>query len=349
MAWATTLVLVVVSVIVFPSDLRFGSLATLTPLIGVLVLTALGQSLVIGTGGIDLSAASIVTLAGVELVKVSHGTDGSLPQAIIIVLFAGAVCGAANGFLVEYLNLSALVGTLATAEIILGLATVWYGTGGSAAAVPPSWQRLAGRTVGGISDILILAIVLALLLSGLLTRTTLGRRLTAASVSVPASRYQGIRHRRYRFSTYVIAGVCYAAGGLLLAGEIGSPTLSLGAPYQLGTIVAVVLGGASLTGGRLYPGATVAGAIFLAVIDQDVATAGLTSGTQDLAQGLVIIVAVTAALLGALPAVRRRRLRRSLTRAATAGTTASDPEPAVLTSPLDVPAGAEPNFINERP
>jgi ribose transport system permease protein len=336
-AWGTTLVLIVISVIVFPSDLRFGSLATLTPLIGVLVLTALGQSLVIGTGGIDLSAASVVTLAGVELVGISHGHNSSLPQAIVGVLVAGAVCGTVNGFLVEYLNLSALVGTLATAEIILGLATVWYGTGGSAAAAPSSWQHLTGRTVGGVSDILIAAVILAILLSGLLTRTTTGRRLTAASVSVPASRYQGIRYRRYRFSTYVIAGVCYAAGGLLLAGEIGSPTLSLGDPYQLETIVAVVLGGASLTGGRLHPGATVAGAFFLAVIDQDVATAGLTTGTQDFVQGLVIIAAVTATLVGTLPLIRRRRLRRSLEHTAgqaPPGRSAGDPlvPPAPLTA-----------------
>lgn len=306
--WAVALVMLVVSVALYPNSIGYGGLATLTPLLGVLVIASVGQSLVIGTGGIDLSVSSVVTVVGVVFVLVSGRAGGSIGLAIVLCLVVGLVTGVVNGVLVEGLGLSPLVTTLATGQVLAGLANIWYGDGANRLAVPSSWRSFSGATFGGgLSYVLVVAVALALVLSVLLSRTVLGRRLTAASTSPRSARYLGIGVRRYRGATYVVASLLYTVGGLLLVGTIGTPTLSLGDVYQLSTIVAVVLGGAALSGGRLHPGATLAGALFLSLINQDVLASGIAPGTQSVIQGAVLVIAMLAAAGSLVRGLRRRR------------------------------------------
>jgi ribose transport system permease protein len=304
--WLVALLVLVASVIVYPNSIRFGGLATMTPLLGVLVIASLGQSLVIGTGGIDLSVSSVITVVGV--VFVLKADSGSIGTAIAWSLAAGLLCGIVNGVLVEYVKLSPLVSTLATGQIMAGLANIWYGGGANRLGVPEDWRSFTGATFGrGISYILLASAVLVLLTSVVLSQTAVGRRLTAASTSPRAGRYQGIAVRRYRAMTYVLASLLYSVAGMLLVGSIGTPTLSLGDVYQLSTIVVVVLGGAALSGGRLHPAATLAGAVFLTFVNQDVAATGAAAGTQGVIQGAVLVLAMLATGIGALRLLRRRK------------------------------------------
>jgi ribose transport system permease protein len=307
LAWVTTLILIIVSVIAFPSSVKFSGLSTLTPLIGVLVIASLGQALVIGTGGIDLSSSSIITLVGLAFVRYSNGQERHVVKGLLVALLVGLICGVVNGIAVEFLRLSPLVTTLATGQVMLGVATIWYEGGANSLSLPKNWLDFTGNTVHGVSYILLLGILLSLGLSVLLARTLGGRRLAAASTSVMTSRYQGIRVRPWRGGTYVMAALFYTIGGVLLSGTIGTPTLSLGSPYQLASIVAVVLGGASLAGGRVHPGAVLAGALFLAFINQDVQIAGWASGIQAVVQGVVLIAAMLAGSVSGLKTLRARR------------------------------------------
>lgn len=305
--WLVALLMLAVSVALFPSSISFGGLATMTPLLGVLIVASLGQSLVIGGGGIDLSVSSVVTVAGIVFVMKSAGDGASLPVAIAYAVGAGLLCGIANGVLVEHVGLSPLVVTLATGQVMAGLAHIWYSDGVNRLDVPAAWSAFTGRTLGGVSPILVASVVLVALTSVVLSHTSVGRRLTAASTSPRAGRYQGIAVRRYRTATYVVAALLYSVGGVLLVGSIGTPTLSLGDDYQLSTIVVVVLGGAALSGGRLHPAATLAGAVFLTFINQDVAATGIAPGTQGVIQGAVLILAMLATGLSTLRLLRRRR------------------------------------------
>jgi ribose transport system permease protein len=315
--WAVALVMLVVSVSLYPATVRFGGLATLTPLLGVLVIASLGQSLVIGTGGIDLSVSSVITVVGVVFVMESGTRGGSLGLALVYALAIGLACGVANGLLVEYLGLSPLVTTLATGQVMAGLASIWFGNGTNGLVAPATWKQFAGDTfAGGISYLLLIAVVAAALLSVALSYTAVGRRLTVASTSPRAAGYLGIKARRYRASTYVVASVLYSLAGVLFVGVIGTATLTLGDVYQLSTIVAVVLGGAALSGGRLHPAATLAGALFLSLINNDVAASGITPGTQGVIQGAVLVAAMAATATGALRHIRlTRKLRKRSSRA----------------------------------
>jgi len=309
--WAFALAVLVVSAALHPSTVKFGGLATLTPLLGVLIIASLGQSLVIGAGGIDLSVSSVITVVGVVFVMESGGKGGSIGIAIVYAFIVSLTCGLVNGLLVEYVGLSALVSTLATGQILAGLASIWYERNAVFLSVPNSWKHLAGVSFGGgISFILLAAVVLALLFSVVLNYVAIGRRLTAASASRRSGGYLGIRVRRYRAATYVIASAMYALAGILLVGLIGTPSLSLGDAYQLSTIVAVVLGGGALSGGRLHPAATFAGALFLSLINQDVAASGVAAGTQSVIQGAALVAAMAASTLGVIRHLRRRSLRR---------------------------------------
>jgi ribose transport system permease protein len=311
--WAVALAMLVVSVILYPATVHFGGLATLTPLLGVLVIASLGQSLVIGTGGIDLSVSSVITVVGVVFVMEAGPKGGSTTLGLVYALLIGLACGLANGFLVEYLRLSPLVTTLATGQVMAGLASLWYGNGTNGLTAPARWKNLTGDTIsGGVSYVLIIAVAAAIVLSLLLSYTAVGRRLTVASTSPRAAGYQGIRARRYRAATYVVASVLYALAGVLFVGVIGTSTLSLGDVYQLSTIVAVVLGGAALSGGKLHPAATLAGALFLSLINNDVSASGIPSGWQSVLQGAVLVLAMAATATGVLRGLRRRRLRAAL-------------------------------------
>jgi ribose transport system permease protein len=332
--WAVALLLLVISVILYPATIHYGGMATVTPLLGVLVIASLGQSLVIGSGGIDLSVSSVITIVGVVFVLQGGTRGGSVTLAIVYALLAGLACGVVNGFLVEYLRLSPLVTTLATGEVMAGLASIWYGGGTNNLVVPKSWQQFTGDAFGdGISYVLVIAMVAALLLSVVLSYTALGRRLTAASTSSRAAGYQGISARRYRAANYVVAALLYSLAGILFVGDIGTATLSLGNVYQLSTIVAVVLGGAALSGSRLHPAATVAGALFLSLINQDVAASGIAAGTQGVIQGAVLVAAMAATGLGTLRSIRRRGVRRSA---------APPPAPPSASSPLGATEAGSP-------
>ena len=253
--WAVALVILVVSVSLYPATVRFSGLATLTPLLGVLIIASLGQSLVIGTGGIDLSVSSVITVVGVVFVMESGAKGGSIGRALVYSLLMGMACGVTNGLLVEYLRLSPLVTTLATGQVMAGLASIWYGNGTNGLVVPSSWKQLTGDNFAdGISYVLLIAVVAAVVLSIALSYTAVGRRLTVASTSPRAAGYLGIRARRYRALPTWLPRSSTAWPGVLFVGNIGTSTLTLGDAYQLSTIVAVVLGGAALSGGRLHPG-----------------------------------------------------------------------------------------------
>lgn len=269
------------------------SLSTLTPTIGVMVLMALGQAFIIGTGGIDLSIPSTTTLVGTIVLKEAAGENGALLGAVVIALLACALIGLANGLLVELTRLDALVVTLATGQLIAGITRIYRGPVLSISTVPSQLSDFARSTVGQVSVILIIALVVAALVSVWLKFHTSGRRLTASSVARPAAEKSGLRAIRLRMSAWIVGTLIVGVGAVLLAGRIATPDFSLGEPYLLTPIVAVVLGGAALTGGRVRPAATLLGAVFLVVLEHILRVRGYSSGVSLAFQGLVLGAGLT--------------------------------------------------------
>lgn len=286
--------LVLVGLVILDVDIfSRASLSTLTPTIGVMVLMALGQAFIIGTGGIDLSIPATVTLVGIIVLKSANGDNGALLKAVLLALVVCLGIGLVNGFLVEVTRLNALVVTLATGQLIAGATRMYRGPVLAVSTVPSDLSSFARTSVGQISIILLISLVVALVIALWLRFHTSGRRLAASSVARAAAENSGLAAARQRITAWMIGTLIVGVGAVLLAGRISTPDLTLGAPYLLTPIVAVVLGGAALTGGRVRPAATALGAVFLMVLEHVLRVRGYSSGLSLAFQGLVLGVGLT--------------------------------------------------------
>lgn len=296
------------------------SLSTLTPLLGVMVIVSTGQAFVIGTGGIDLSIPATITLMGSIVLKASSGHNNRLVTTLLLCLLACVVIGLVNGLLVEGLGLNALVVTLAVGQLVAGVTRLYRGQVLAFTDVPSKLVHAASANVAGVSYLLIVSLGVALLTTFFLQRVLFGRRLVASSATPKAAYLAGVKAKSYRIFAYVLASVTYGVGGVLAAAQIGTPDLTLGDPYLLTTVVAIVLGGAALSGGRVSPFATLLGAVFVTILDYDLRVKGLSAGTRLVVQGAVIAVGLSSVYgLRNLPRLRAVLPRRPAPAAAREG------------------------------
>jgi ribose transport system permease protein len=286
------------------------TLSTLTPLVGTLVLVAVGQALVISTGGIDLSLPATMTLMGAIVLKQSAGQSSGLLEALVLCAAACVVIGLLNGVLVEVCKLNSLVVTLAVGQLVAGCTQLYRGAVPPVQQVPGNLSNLAGADVGGVSCILVVAFALAVVTTGVLHRAVMGRRLVASGTAERAARLSGVNAPLYRVAAYVIAALVYGVGGVLAAGATGTPDQTLGDPYLLTSVVAVVLGGAVVTGGRVSPIATLMGAVFISVLDFDLRVRGLSAGARLTVTGAVLVLGLSLIHVIQNRAMLGRALRR---------------------------------------
>jgi ribose transport system permease protein len=294
-ASAVVLLLLVSQLVVTSDFFTLGSLSTLTPLVGIMIIVALGQAFVISTGGIDLSVPFTITLMGSIVLKESAGQSDNLAGALLLCAAACIVIGLLNGILIEGLKLNALVVTLAVGQLVAGVTRLYRGDVLTFTNVPKNLSDAASADIGGVSYLLIFAVLFALLAGFFLHRVVPGRRLVAASAAPRAAFLAGLRANGYRIAAYVLASLAYGVGGVLAAGQVGTPDLTLGDPYLLTSVVAVVLGGAVLTGGRVSPVATLLGAVFITVLDYDLRVEGLSAGWRLIVQGVVLVLGLSIA------------------------------------------------------
>ncbi len=287
--WIANLLLIIVILITTPATLSQTSFSTTLPLVSFLAIAALGQMLVVMTGGIDLSIPNIMTLAAMIIVGVGGGSDDRLAQAILIALGVSMLIGLVNGFLVSVLKLNPLIVTLAVSQIVRGIGIDYAASVANEAAVPNGLSTWATGQFLGIGNIFWVGIIVAVVMTLLLRYTVAGRRFQSVGANPRAAHLVGIPIKLYVVSAYVLAALLYGLAGILLAGFIRSPTLGLGASYLLAPIAAAVIGGASLTGGLASVISTCAAAFFLTLLNQMLRVQGLSSALQFVAFGIAII------------------------------------------------------------
>lgn len=297
--WIALVLLLLACVPLAPAALNTISLRIETSLTGVLIIATLGELLVMTTGGIDVSAGAIMTVAAVIMVKTTNGLDSRMwPVAGIAVLICLAI-GLVNGVIVAVLRINALIVTLSMAGILAGAVLVWAGTNfSSSGQTPATLQSLTHKTVGPVSLILVIALVLGVATATVLHNTRRGRELVAIGCNPVAARALGMRVIPYQVSSYTIAGGLYAVAGIILGGFLRQPDVSLGNSYQLVTIVAVALAGASLAGGPSSVLSIFAACFFLTLLNEFLAVKSYSAGVQVMTQGLVLIAAVALVTAG---------------------------------------------------
>ena len=283
------MLLVVVARIWVPETLSTVALSAIAPFAALLAITALGQMLVIMTGGIDLSTPGTLTLSAMIMAGVGRQSDGRIGIAILTAVGVAALIGLVNGILIGGLKLNALIVTLATGQIVVGIVSRYVRTFPIQRAVPKGLSNWTETRFLGVSPIFWTGVVVTLFFIVGLRYTSAGRRFQVVGANPVSSHVMGVRVTLTQILVYVVASVLYSIAGVALAGLLRNPGVNIGSPYLLGPIAAVVIGGASLAGGLASPLSTFAAAFFLTGLNQMMRSLGLATSLQFLVFGLVII------------------------------------------------------------
>lgn len=253
-------------------------------------IIASGMTLVILTGGIDLSVGSVLALSGAAMAGLAAaGVHPAL--ALLAGLAVGACLGLASGLIITRGGVAPFVATLSTMTIARGL-TLVYTQGRPIGGLPDSLRALGTAYAGPIPLPIILMAAVVGIAYLLLTYTPAGRFLYALGSNEEAARFAGIAVKRVKASAYVLSGLTAAMAGAILTGRLGSAQPTAGAGFELDAIAAVVLGGTSLSGGKGGVLGTVIGALIIGILDNGLNLLNVSSFYQQVAKGAVILIAV---------------------------------------------------------
>ncbi|WP_367139073.1 ABC transporter permease [Saccharothrix sp. HUAS TT1] len=267
-------------------------------------LVAVGQSLVVVTGSLDLSVAHLVGLCSLVAAETMAGSGAMVVPGVLLALAVAAAVGLVNGLVITGLRVNAFIATLGVALVLRGY--LEHGYTGPAGSVPRSFQQLGYARIGPIPVAALLALLVAAGAWWYLRRTRGGYHMYAVGGDVDVARLSGVRTGRTIVTAHVLCSLAAGLAGVFLAARLGSgaPHVGVDAGYDLESIAAVVLGGTALAGGRGGVAGTVGGVLVLATLDTVFDDLAVDPFFKDVVRGVVLVVAV------ALYA-RRRPLRRS--------------------------------------
>jgi ribose/xylose/arabinose/galactoside ABC-type transport system permease subunit len=296
------LVVVVFSVL-SPAFLSVGNFLDVARVVSIIGIMAMGMTIVMLIGGIDLSVGSTLALAGAVAASLVPGSysDSALVGAIkipvvaavLIGLLIGGTIGLANGFLVAKSRIEPFIVTLGSMVFVRGLTYLY--TGGYPVLfkpMPPGFAWMGQGYVWGLPTPVIFFVIVTCACFWLTTRTTLGRSLYAIGGNEEASRLSGIAVFRVKMVAYTVIGVLAALSGVILASRVAAGSPLAGVGYELDVIASVVIGGTSLQGGRGSVIGTLIGVFILGVIANGLNILGIPTYSQYVVKGLVLIAAV---------------------------------------------------------
>jgi rhamnose transport system permease protein len=262
--------------------------------ISILAIVALGQTMVIITHGIDLSVSSTIGLVAMMVAFVVKQYPGMpVILAVALGLVLGAVLGMINGLIVAYGKVPPIITTLGTLSIYRGL--VFYysqGTWINSFELPDSFKQLSKGTPLGLPNMVIIAIVVALIVYYFLNHTRTGRDIFAVGSNPDAAMLAGIRKDRIIFLVYVLSGLLAGLAAVLWASRFESAQTNTALGFELQTVAASVVGGVSISGGVGTVPGVILGALLLGIIQNALTIIRISPFWQLAVQGLLILVAI---------------------------------------------------------
>lgn len=292
--WIALLALYAVTVMVSPGYLRPNQLGSLIQLASILGIVAIGQTLVILIAGIDLSVGAVATLANLISAALIDGKDANLPMAVLVSVAVGTLVGFTNGIIITALKVPDLVATLATMTAVIGVGYLVTSGAPRGASSPLLTTVMTGRFAGVLTWGSVAWGVLALAVIAMLRRFAVGRKIYAVGFNRSASHVAGISVNWTVIGLYAASGFFASVAGVMVTGYTGSSFLGSGDTYQLATIAAVVLGGASIFGGYGGYGGTVAGVLITVLLVSILQVVGIPQAGQNIVYGVVILLMLAA-------------------------------------------------------
>lgn len=254
-------------------------------------IVALGQTLVVITGGIDLSVAWMMTIGAYMVSNLVNSSNANLVWGIPLMLVVTFGLGAINGFCISCLRVPAIVMTLGMNIILQGaLVALTQGSPGQSAS--PLLLTLGQKNLLGIPYLVIIWIIMTVVVMLALFKMKYGRKLFAIGNNATVAKYSGIRVDNTIILSYAISGMTAGIAGALLAGKVGSCYLAMGDTYQFQSIAAVAIGGTSMLGGKGNYLGTVAGSLTITILLGILVALNLPFGVQTMAYGLIVLISV---------------------------------------------------------
>lgn len=269
-----------------------GNLTAILTFASILGLVAVGQTLVILVGSLDLSVPYVVSIACVIGARQMDGSNGNIVPAILAALAVCAAIGAVNGLIVSLLGVHGFIATLGMALILSGYIAARIE--GDQGLVAPAFAKIDTTHVGPVPTEFLVMLAGALLAILLLRRSRLGHHMYAVGGSREVARLSGIRTAVPVIAAHTLCSTLAGLAGLMLLSRVsvGKASIGLSGNYDLMSIAAVVLGGTLLAGGKGNVTGTIGGVLIFAVMDQVMSVVGVAPFTQDVVRGLVIVLAV---------------------------------------------------------
>ena len=239
------------------SFLNVGNLQSMAKTLTEYGLMAVGCGITMISGGIDLSTVYIANLCGILAGLTMNESSSSIVLAIIVALVVGALCGIFNGFLVSVLKIPAMLATLGTYQLYMGIAVV--ASKGSTVSGVTSFSSFAYMTVAGIPMPFIVFVLMIVVISFIMGKTKFGKRVHLVGTNEKASKFAGINTVSVLIRAYMLSGIVSAVAGLLSLSRINSAKADFGSSYTMQTILISVLGGINPDGGfGSIPGVAIA-------------------------------------------------------------------------------------------
>jgi len=283
----------------WPTFLLPDNLRNVANQITVIAIVAIGMTMVIITAGIDLSVGSLIALSAVIAAWAIAGAGGAEAGTmmtalccIAAIVISGAV-GGFSGLMITRFKIPPFIATLAMMQVAAGLAYI-ISQGKPIYQLPDNFVLLGrgAEPLLGIPYAVILMLLLYIIAHLVMSKTTFGRYIYAVGGNMEAARLAGIRVNRILISVYIICGLLTGLGGIIMASQLKSGAPTYGLTYELYVIAAVVVGGASLSGGEGKIFGTLIGAFIIAIIQNGMNLTNVESYTQKVVLGLVILAAV---------------------------------------------------------
>ncbi|MEV6600942.1 ABC transporter permease [Actinoplanes sp. NPDC051346] len=280
--------LVILFQILNPTFLSSGNVRSMLIASAILVVLAVGQTFVVATGGIDLSVASMMTLAAVVF-GATYASWG-LAGALLAALATGLLTGLLNGFIIARGKITDFIVTLGMLSAASGAALV-LADGRPVTIIDTFLLRLSTGGLGMIGWSVVIAAVIAVIAHTLLFHTRFGTHVLATGGSAEAATATGISTARVKIAVYAISGLLAGLGAILLIARVGAAEPASNTSFLLNSVAAVVLGGVSLLGGRATITGPVIGALLLTALTNGLTLLGVSQFYQPLAVGVVVVLA----------------------------------------------------------
>ncbi len=269
-------------------------------------IVAIGQTLVVLIGGIDIAVAATIAMANTALMGIVAGQSENLPLGIGVALLCGLLVGVVNGRIIVGLRVPPFIVTLATTSMVTGI-TFLYTDQTSFGKPSPEMTELGFATIGPFPVLFFVFAVIAVIALLVQNRTAFGRYLYAVGGSEETARISGIPVRTVKLAAYTLCGLLAAAAGVTMSMRMGTGEPLSGVGYDWDSVAAVVVGGTALTGGRGGVAGTILGVAVISLLNNVMNLLAVSTFTQTVIKGVIVVFAVLLSALSARIAQRGGR------------------------------------------